>query len=109
MGFGNVFNYIILMLGLALVIYGLIVWIRRKAKLTLDYNWEKVKDEDIKKFTASYGIAYGLMGVFMALLALSRFAFEGRYNGIVFLLYFVAYFTFMSVTKKIRRRFTNSD
>lgn len=106
MGFGNVFNYIILVLGFALIICGLIIWIGQKASLTLDYNWVKVKEEDIKKFTAAYGITYSLMGVFIALLALSRIAFEGRYKGVVFVLYFVAYFIFMFVTKKIRLRFT---
>lgn len=106
MGFGNGFNYLILIFGFALIIFGLIIWIRQKASLTLDYNWKKVSEEDIKQFTAAYGITYSLMGVFMALLALSRIAFEGRYKGLVFVLYFVAYFIFMFVTKKIRIKFT---
>lgn len=109
MGFTVIFDYIILVLGAALIVYGLIVWIGRKASLTLDYNWEKVNEEDIKKFTAAYGIAYSLMGVFMTLLAISRLVFEGRYKGIVFISYFVAYFIFMYVTKRIRRRFTDGD
>ncbi len=109
MGFTVIFDYIILVFGAALVVYGLIVCIGRKASLTLDYNWEKVRDEDIKKFTAAYGVSYSLMGVFMTLLAISRIVFEGRYKGIVFVLYLLAFFIFKSVTKKIGRRFTDSD
>lgn len=109
MGFTEVFDFIILGLGVALTVYGLIIWIGRKTKLTLDYNWEKVKEEDIKSFTAAYGISYSLMGVFMTLLAVSRLLFEGQYRGIVFILYFIAYFIFMYVTKRIRRRYTESD
>ena len=109
MGFAEVFDYIILVLGAALIVYGLIILIGRKASLTLDYNWDKVKEEDIKKFTAAYGIAYSLMGVFITLLVISRFAFEGRYKNSLFIIYFIAYFIFMYVTKRIRRRFTDSD
>jgi len=109
MGFAKVFDYIILVLGAALLVYGLIIWIFKKASLTLDYNWEKVKEEDIRKFTAAYGVAYSLMGAFMTLLAVSRLVFEGRYKEIVFVLYFIAYFTFMYTTKRIRRKFTGSD
>lgn len=105
----EVFYYIIFALGAALIIYGLFVWILRKPSLTLDYNWEKVKKEDIKKFTAAYGIAYSLMGVFMTLLAVFRIFFEGTYKGIVLALYLIAYLIFMYVTKRIRRRFTDSD
>jgi hypothetical protein len=109
MGFTKVFDYIILALGLAIIIYGLVIWIGRKAKLTLDYNWDKVKEEDVKKFTAAYGITYSMIGVFLTLLSISRFAYEGKYRGVVFLLYLIAYIMFMFVTKRIRRRFTNSD
>lgn len=109
MNFAKVFDYILMILGAGLIIFGLVIWIGRKAKLTLDYNWEKVKEEDIKSFTAAYGMSYSLMGVFMTLLAVSRLAFEGQYKGLIFILYFAAYFIFMYVTKKIRRRFTNSD
>jgi hypothetical protein len=108
MKIGKVFDYLILAFGIALIIYGLVIWIGQKAKLTMDYNWEKVKEEDIKKFTASYGIAYSSMGIVMTLLALSRIAFEGKYNGIVFVFYFISYFVFMFVTKKIRIKFTGS-
>ncbi|NLB32679.1 MAG: DUF3784 domain-containing protein [Tissierellia bacterium] len=109
MGFTKIFDYIILVLGAGLVVYGLIIWIGKKASLTLDYNWEKVKEEDIKKFTTAYGIAYSLIGVFLTLLSISRFVYEGKFWGIVFVLYLIAYFIFMSATKKIRRRFTDSD
>lgn len=109
MGLTEVFNYIILVLGAALIVYGLVIIILRKPSLTLDYNWEKVKEEDIKKFTAAYGIAYSLIGVFMTLLAVFRIFFEGRYKGTVLALYLVAYIIFMYVTKRIRRRFTDSD
>ena len=109
MNFALIFDYILLGLGAGLIIFGLVIWIGRKAKLTLDYNWEKVKEEDIKSFTAAYGISYSLMGVFITLLAVSRLAFEGQFKGYIFILYFVAYFIFMYVTKRIRRRFTNSD
>ncbi|NLO09520.1 MAG: hypothetical protein GX129_06575 [Clostridiales bacterium] len=109
MGFTEVFDLIILGLGLAITVYGLVVWIGKKPKLTLDYNWEKVKEEEIKSFTTAYGISYSLMGVLMTLLAVSRIFFEGQYKGLIFILYFIAYFIFMYVTKRIRRRFTGSD
>lgn len=105
MTLANLFDYIILILGLALIVLGLIIWIGRKASLTLDYNWEKVKEEDIRKFTAAYGITYSLMGVFMILVALSRIFLEGRYRGIAFVLYFIAYFVFMFMTRRIRKKF----
>ncbi|NLP15431.1 MAG: hypothetical protein GX379_00095 [Clostridiales bacterium] len=109
MGFTEVFDYIILVLGVAIIIYGLVVLIKQKPSLTLDYNWEKVKDEDIKKFTAAYGISISIMGLFMTLLAISRIFIEGKYRGFIFILYFIAYFIFMFITKRIRIRYTNSD
>jgi hypothetical protein len=55
----------------AIIVYGLVICIRKKASLTLDYDWEKVKEEDIKKFTLAYGITYSLMGVVLTLLSIS--------------------------------------
>lgn len=107
--FWTIFDYIILVIGVAIIIYGLIICIRGKASLTLDYNWEKVKEEDIKKFTTAYGITYSLMGVVLTLLSISRFAYEGKYKGIVFVFYLISYFIFMFATKRIRLRFTGSD
>ncbi len=109
MGFTEIFDYVILGLGAILTLYGLAVLIVRKPSLTMDYNWKQVKEEDIRKFITAYGLAYSLMGVFMILLAISRFVFEGRYKGIVFILYLVAYLIFMFVTRRIRRRFTDDD
>ena len=109
MGFNVIFDYVILGLGAALIVYGLVILIGRKPSLTLDYNWKQVTEEDIRKFTAAYGLAYSLMGVFMTLLAISRIVFGGKYKSIVFILYFVAYFIFMFVTIRIRRRFTEGD
>ena len=100
MGFTEVFDYIILVLGVAIIIYGLVVLIKQKPSLTLDYNWEKVKDEDIKKFTAAYGISYSIMGLFMTLLAISRIFIEGKYRGFIFILYFIAYFIFMFILRE---------
>jgi uncharacterized membrane protein HdeD (DUF308 family) len=108
MEFTNIFDYIILALGVALIIVGLIIWIKRNASLTLDYNWKKVKEEDIKNFTMTYGITYSLMGIFMILVAISRTTFEGRYSGVVFILYFIAYIVFMFIIKRIRNKFTNT-
>ena len=69
--FWTIFDYIILVLGVAIIVYGLVICIRKKASLTLDYDWEKVKEEDIKKFTLAYGITYSLMGVVLTLLSIS--------------------------------------
>ncbi len=109
MGFTEIFNNVILLLGLALTIYGLVIWIGQKAEYTLDYNVQKVKEEDIKKFTMAYGLAYSLMGIIVALLGFSQIYFEGKYSTVVYISYFIAYFIFMFTTKKISKKFTGAN
>src|SRR5690554_4116636 len=106
MGFTEIFNNIILLLGLAITIYGLVIWIKQKAEYTLDYNVQQVKEEDIKNFTRAYGLTYSLMGIIVALLGLSQIYFEGKYSTVVYISYFIAYFIFMFITKKISKKYT---
>lgn len=108
MNFREVFNKVILLLGIAITIYGLVIWIKQKAEYTLDYNAQKVKEEDIKNFTRAYGLTYSLMGIIVALLALSQYYFKGKYSTAVYILYFVAYFIFMFTTKRISKKYTGS-
>lgn len=109
MGSASTFDIVILVIGIAILLYGLVICILRKPALTLDYNWEKVKEEDINKYAISYGIAYSIMGAFMALLSVSRIYIEGNFKKVAIILYFVAYFIFMSVTKRIQKKYTGSN
>lgn len=109
MGSASTFDIVILVIGIAILLYGLVICILRKPALTLDYNWEKVKEEDISKYTIAYGIAYSIMGAFMGLLSLSRIFIDGNFKKLVLILYFLAYFIFMSVTKRIQKKYTGSN
>lgn len=102
---GTVFSYMILVFGLGLIVFGLVLWIGKKTSMTYDFNWRKVKEEDVKKFTAAYGITYSLLGFFMTLMALSRIFLEGKYKEVVFVLYFVTYFMFMFMIRRIKAKF----
>ena len=105
MGLKNIFDFIILALGIALIILGLVIWIKKKASITLDYDWKKVKEEDIKEYTKAYGKVYIFMGFFTVSLSLSRILYTGKYEGITFILYFAAYFVYMTLNNKIQKRF----
>lgn len=109
MGSASTFDIVILVIGIAILLYGLVICILRKPALTLDYNWEKVKEEDINKYTIAYGIAYSIMGAVMALLSVSHIFIEGNLKKVAAILYFVAYFIFMSVTKRIQKKYTGSN
>ncbi len=109
MGFANILDYVILVLGIVIMVYGIVMCILRKPELTLDYNWLKVKKEDVSKYTIAYGVAYSIMGAFMTILGASRILFEGEYRGIVFILYFVVYLIFMVATKRIQKKYTGSN
>ncbi|NLL72250.1 MAG: hypothetical protein GX237_01820 [Clostridiales bacterium] len=105
MKFLSLFDIMILLLGLALIVVGLIIWIRQNVSLTLDFNASKIREEDIKKFTSSYGITYVVMGIFMSLLTLLGLVFEGKHRGISVLIYIIAYIAFMQIIKKIQRKY----
>lgn len=106
MNFTEIIGKVILLFGLALTIYGLVIWKKQKVEYTLDYRAQKVKKEDIKKFTAAYGINYSLMGIIVILLALFQIYFEGKYSTVIYISYFIAYFIFMFTTKRISKKFT---
>lgn len=109
MEFVTIFDIMILVIAIALIVLGLIIWIKQNVSLTLDYSAGQIKEEDIKKFTKSYGITYITMGIFMIILTAVAIALEGNYRLVMITVYLNAYFIFMNVIKRIQKRFAGGN
>lgn len=109
MEYVTIFDIMILLIAIALIVLGLIIWIKQNISLTLDYSANQIKEEDIKAFTKLYGITYITMGIFMIILTAVVIALEGNYRLVMIVVYLVAYFIFMNVIKRIRKRFAGGN
>jgi hypothetical protein len=84
---------------------GLTLWSKQKMILTFDYNWRNVKDEDIKRYTSSFGKAYIILGSFMFLMALSQIAYGGCYKEVGFILFLMGFLISMVIIIKTQIKY----
>ena len=54
-------------IGLLLIVFGLLIWRKRKITLIHDYQWKNVRKKDIPAYTRLVGIGLVVMGAGIAL------------------------------------------
>lgn len=85
----NAINYLFSFLGLLLIIQGIVIWKKQMVSLTFDYNSKNVKNEDVKQYTKSFGIAFIIIGIAVILAMMSKVILNSSFQDVGYILSFV--------------------
>ena len=81
---GLVETIITLPTGVLFIVFGVLLWKRQKIRLIHDYHHKNVKPDDIKAYTALWGVGMVILGVCICLVGIIDFVSRTGFGWILF-------------------------